>query len=103
MRKQIATAGMLVLGGIAFGGAPIINPSSVTMTQDDDTRRVTINYKLEEAPAVVTVDIRTNGVSIGAQNLQYFAGDVTRLSRSATGRSTGSRTRPGRATRSRPA
>ena len=50
---------------------------SVNMTQSDD-RTVTISYTLSEAPAVVTLDIVTNGVSIGGENIQYVTGDVNR-------------------------
>ena len=50
---------------------------SVNMAQSDD-RTVTISYTLSEAPAVVTLDIVTNGVSIGGENIQYVTGDVNR-------------------------
>ena len=50
---------------------------SVIMAQADD-RTVTITYTLSEAPAVVTLDIETNGVSIGGANIQYVAGDVNK-------------------------
>ena len=52
--------------------------SGVTMTQDDATRLVTINYTLEDEPAIVTIDICTNGVSIGGKNLRYFSGDANK-------------------------
>ena len=45
--------------------------SSVKMDQNAG-RRVTITYKLSSTPAVVTVDIQTNEVSIGDSNLHYF-------------------------------
>ena len=56
---------------------PVVKDKSVRMEQHGDT--VTITYEIENEPAVVTVDIQTNGVSIGGQYLTYFAGDVNRL------------------------
>ena len=50
---------------------------SVNMAQADD-RTVTITYTLENEPAVVTLDIVTNGVSIGGENIQYVTGDVNK-------------------------
>ena len=55
---------------------PTITANSVTMTQDQASRLVTISYTLQDAPAIVTVDIQTNGVSIGAEKFQYVGGDV---------------------------
>jgi formylglycine-generating enzyme required for sulfatase activity len=49
------------------------------MVQDGVTRAVTITYTILDEPAVVTVDIQTNGVSIGGENLWYFAGDVNKV------------------------
>lgn len=59
-------------------GAPVVKDSSVTMTQDA-SHVVKIGYTLEEEPAIVTVDIQTNGVSIGGANLWYFKGDVNKV------------------------
>lgn len=52
--------------------------SEVTMVQTSD-RMVTISYTLAKAPAIVTLDIETNGVSIGGANIDCLAGDVCRL------------------------
>lgn len=54
----------------------VASPSvtGVTWTQDADTRLVTVNYTLAGAPAVVTFDFLTNGVSIGGANVT--GGDV---------------------------
>lgn len=65
----------------AHAADPSIREGSVTMTQDPSSRQVLIQYELDNAPAIVTVDILTNGVSIGASNLKYFAGDVHRIVR----------------------
>lgn len=62
----------------ALAASPVIRDGSVTFSQDPSTRRVTIGYELQGAPAIVTVDILTNGVSIGSENLTYMAGDVNK-------------------------
>lgn len=67
-----------VVAAMAVGAAPVVTESSVTMTQDL-SGNVTINYEIANEPAIVTVDIQTNGVSIGGENLWYFAGDVNKL------------------------
>ena len=76
--KNTATAMALACSMAALASAPVVKDGSVTMTQDPSTRLVTINYEIEGEPAIVTVDICTNGVSIGGENLRYFAGDVNR-------------------------
>ena len=57
---------------------PVIKADSVTFSQNTTTRLVTIGYTLEETDAVVTVDVLTNGVSIGAENFANIDGDVNR-------------------------
>ena len=48
--------------------------SNVRLTQNSISRRVTVRYDLDEA-AVVTMDVLTNGVSIGGANIQAVTGD----------------------------
>ena len=48
------------------------------MSQSENSRLVTISYSLSENPGIVTLDILTNGVSIGAENIRYLHGDVNR-------------------------
>lgn len=55
---------------------PSIKASSVTLAQDSVSKRVTVSYTLENAPAVVTVDFLTNGVSIGEALFRNLAGAV---------------------------
>ena len=76
--KNTATAMALACSMAALAGAPVVEDGSVTMTQDPSTRLMTVNYEIKDEPAIVTVDICTNGVSIGGENLRYFAGDVNR-------------------------
>ena len=54
---------------------PVIRTETVTFSQMP-SRLVTIGYELESADAIVTVDILTNGVSIGAENYTNMYGDV---------------------------
>lgn len=58
---------------------PVIAEDSVSLSQSEATDLVTINYRLEGAPAIITVDIQTNGVSIGGENIWYMKGDVHKL------------------------
>ena len=48
--------------------------SNVRLGQNSLSRRVTVKYDLDEA-AVVTMDVLTNGVSIGGTNIQGVGGD----------------------------
>ncbi|MBR2837364.1 MAG: formylglycine-generating enzyme family protein [Kiritimatiellae bacterium] len=68
--------------GAAAFAADMPDVTAVTMTQAD-SREVTIAYTLENAPAVVTLDIQTNATdgswaSIGGENIQVLSGDVNR-------------------------
>ena len=60
---------------ITCPASPTIREGSVTITQAED-RQVSIRYTLDDEPAIVTVDILTNNVSIGYANIQNIAGDV---------------------------
>ena len=60
----------------SMGATPKLTLNSVV--QSAMTRRVTVEYSLTE-PAIVTLDVLTNGVSIGAANVTHTYGDVNRL------------------------
>ena len=75
----------LFAASAAFAATPVVVESSVRFEQDD-SRIVMITYDLEGADAVVTVDIQTNGVSIGAANFTNMEGDVNRLVRPGIGK-----------------
>ena len=60
--------------------------SSIAISQDAATARVTVTYNLD-VDAIVTLDMTTNGVSIGAANMRCLVGDVNRLVAAGTGKS----------------
>lgn len=67
-------------GGGESGEQVVVPQVKVThVEQDRSTRRVTIEYTLVNGPAVVTLDILTNGVSIGGANVNHVSGDCNRL------------------------
>ena len=72
LARVAAVAAGICITGLA---SPTIREGSVSMTQAGD-RQVSIRYTLDDEPAIVTVDILTNDVSIGYANIQNIAGDV---------------------------
>lgn len=58
-------------------GFPVL--SDVTITANDTARRVTVSYTLANGPAIVTAEILTNGVAIGAAKCATQYGDVNCL------------------------
>ena len=63
-----------------FGTAtdvPVI--SDTTFRQSGGGRTVTVTYNLQYAPAIVTVEVLTNGVSIGADKVTHLEGDVNKV------------------------
>lgn len=59
--------------------ASIPSVTDVQLTESGDWNRLFITYRLSGAPAVVTVDVLTNGVSIGGEHLRTLSGDVNRV------------------------
>ena len=56
-----------------------IQVKTVNFHQDRRTYRVEVDYTLEaDEPAFVRLDILTNGVSIGMENIKTLSGDVSR-------------------------
>ena len=54
--------------------------SNVTFSQDPSTLQVTIGYsRAGDESKIITLDVLTNGVSIGFSNIRAAVGDVNRL------------------------
>jgi len=69
MKNEVIAACGAAFAAVAFA-TPVVSNVSVSQAED---RRVTIGYTVSE-PAIVTIDILTNGVSIGGANLSHFQG-----------------------------
>lgn len=69
---------LMALGGALAVGAEVPTVSNVTIAQDAMTRLVTVGYTLS-APGIATLDILTNGVSIGMANVRTVSGDMNKL------------------------
>lgn len=74
--KKSILAAICGMCAFALAAAPVVRESSVVFTQKKNSSYVTIGYVLDGDPAVITVDIQTNGVSIGAGNFRSLTGDV---------------------------
>ena len=74
--KSLPSLFALCIGAVAFADPFDPQITSCSITQDDK-RVVTARYTLDE-PAIVTFDVKTNGVSIGGANLKLAYGDVHR-------------------------
>lgn len=76
MKQNVFMAAFFALFGLWAGE---ITVSDVTIAQNPLTRLVTVDYKLDGEPAIVTVDFMTNNVSIGEENFRNVFGDVNRV------------------------
>ena len=63
----------LALPGLVHAAAPAVGNINVVQ---DEQRLVTISYTLADADAIVTMDVLTNGVSIGSALYANATGDV---------------------------
>ncbi|MBR2838713.1 MAG: SUMF1/EgtB/PvdO family nonheme iron enzyme [Kiritimatiellae bacterium] len=73
MKAILQSATVLLLAVTASAADPTV--SNVLVSQGAD-RRVTVSYDLSGAPAIVTFEVFTNGVSIGGRALWASYGDV---------------------------
>ena len=70
---------------IVFAGSSLVASQTLPMVSDVKVSQpggvgsVTVDYKLTDGPAIVTVDFLTNGVSIGHQNFSRISGDVNKV------------------------
>ena len=75
--KKLMTAALLAAPSVALWAA-LPTVSGIAVSQNDDTRLVAITYTFTgDTPAIVTADILTNGVSVGA--VSALSGDVNKL------------------------
>ena len=70
---------LMLAATAAFADSIVPEVSNVSMWQSVGSRKVTVTYTLANAPAIVIVDICTNGISIGDANLHYFTGDCNKV------------------------
>ena len=76
MKKMTMTALLAVTGTALWAALPTVD--NIALSQNDDTRLVTITYTLTgDTPAIVTADICTNGVSV--KTASAFSGDINKL------------------------
>lgn len=73
-------AGLSICLG-AFAIEPVV--SAITATRGDD-QFLRVSYTLANAPAVITFDVTTNGVSVGPRCLERVFGGCARLMRPGT-------------------
>ena len=77
MRKKMITALMAVTGAALQAALPTV--TNIGLSQNDDTRLVTVTYTLNgDTPAIVTPEFLTNGVSVGV-NVGALFGDISRV------------------------
>ena len=74
--KIVAAFAIAASAAIANAAMPTVTLTSAL--QNRDSRRVTVEYSLDE-PGIVTLDVLTNGVSIGEENVQYVIGDANKI------------------------
>ena len=77
LKKCLVLSLSLVVGIFALA-SEVPRLTLVSVAQNATTRRVTAEYVLD-GPAIVTLDVLTNGVSIGAANVTCAYGDVNRV------------------------
>ena len=87
--KTLVAVGFALAATFA-ASADAVTPSvsDVTMSQNPDSRTVTVTYTLSDAPAIITLDVLTNGVSIGQENVWSLAGDVNTVVQNGSGAKT---------------
>ena len=73
--KSILSLLVMVAAMAAFADPDSPQATLVSVTQSQSMREVVATYTLDE-PAIITFDVKTNGVSIGAENLGEACGDV---------------------------
>ena len=78
MRRRKALLIAMMVAAVLKTEAAVPRLTLSKVGQDATTHCVTVDYALD-SPAIVTIDVTTNGVSIGAANVTCAYGDVNRL------------------------
>ena len=73
--KHLAVA-LVCFSAVAAYATPVI--SDVSFSQDDETKLVTVTYRLTGDPAVVTMCVVTNGAPVGGGAGWFAFGDVAK-------------------------
>ena len=76
MAKMLAALVAFVAAVAVEAAVPSIDSSSIRLSQDPQTRLVTITYDLDNAAAVVVADIRVGGKAMSGTDLAALSGDV---------------------------
>ena len=80
-KKTMKTHRSLMLFAVALAGTTafaLTEATDVSFVQDQRGGPVAITYSLSEA-AIVTLDVQTNGVSVGGANLNTASGDLNKI------------------------
>ena len=78
MKKNSLVLSLLAILGLSTGVVASDVPVVSNVQLEQRGRRLYVTYDLVEAPAVVTMDILTNGVSIGEAAQAFYRGAVNR-------------------------
>lgn len=77
MKRELILTSFLAVAAISWAETTV---SVADWSQNAATSQVTLHYTLTgDASAVVTLDVCTNGVSIGADNISRVVGDVNKI------------------------
>ena len=76
--KSVLILSAALAAMVAFADPNAPQTTLVSVTQSQSMREVIATYTLDE-PAIITFDVKTNGVSIGKENLGEACGDVYRV------------------------
>ena len=85
---------MPLAASLAALAMPRVDQEGVAVSYDDQMRKMSISYRLDDEPAVITIDIQTNNTetgaweSIGGASLASMVGDVNKVVTNSTDRRT---------------
>ncbi|MBR4654570.1 MAG: formylglycine-generating enzyme family protein [Kiritimatiellae bacterium] len=83
-----------LVAALAAFAVPRVDQDDVSISENMNTRKVTITYRLDDEPAVITIDIQTNNTetgaweSIGGTRMANMSGDVNKLVQNGASRKT---------------